>query len=127
MEHFVIKLKPSREGFMFSMTPEERQVMQSHAVYWAGLMDQGVAVVYGPVNDPEGSYGLGVIAVEDAAAVDMIRRADPGGLSRRADATGALQGSHDLSRYQCRLPSTARRPVIFRSASSPLTAHNRAT
>ena len=77
MEHFVIKLKPSREDFMFSMTPEERQVMQSHAVYWAGLMDQGVAVVYGPVNDPEGSYGLGVIAVEDAAAVDMIRRADP--------------------------------------------------
>ena len=77
MQHFVVKLRASREGFMHSMSPQEMTVMQAHAAYWAGLLEQGSAIVFGPVDDPAGSYGLGVVAVEDEAVLEAIRVADP--------------------------------------------------
>jgi hypothetical protein len=77
LQHFVIKLQSDRENFMATMTPEEMQVMQTHAGYWRGLLDQGKAIVFGPVADPAGSYGLGVVAVEDEAELKAIEAADP--------------------------------------------------
>ncbi len=77
MRHYVIKLKAARENFMATMTAEEMQVMQTHAGYWKGLLDQGKTIVFGPVADPAGSYGLGVVAVEDEAELKAIEAADP--------------------------------------------------
>jgi hypothetical protein len=38
------------------MTEAERKVMQEHAVYWKGLTDRGIAIVFGLVLDPKGLF-----------------------------------------------------------------------
>jgi hypothetical protein len=45
--------------------------------HWTGLLAEGTAVVFGPVLDPAGPYGLVVIEVADAEQVDRITAADP--------------------------------------------------
>ena len=56
-----MKLIPPRATFSQDMTAEERQVMQKHVAYWTDLMHKGSAVVFGPVMDPAGVYGMGVV------------------------------------------------------------------
>ena len=41
--------------------------MQEHAVYWKGLADRGVAIVFGPVLDPKWVWGIAVVEVSDEA------------------------------------------------------------
>ena len=62
--HFFLKLLPSRPTFAQDMTPDERAIMQQHVVYWTDLMKQGKVHVFGPVLDPNGIYGIGVVEVE---------------------------------------------------------------
>ncbi len=59
------------------MTPEERAVMQAHAVYWTPHVEAGTMLVMGPVDDPAGGWGLGVIGVETNAVLDELLRNDP--------------------------------------------------
>lgn len=45
--------------------------MREHVAYWTGLMKRGHVVAFGPVADPRGSYGIGIIRLgegEDASA-----------------------------------------------------------
>ncbi len=51
--------------------------MQQHVVYFKDLMDKGMVIVYGPVMDPKGVYGLGVVEVDDEAQVQAIITNDP--------------------------------------------------
>lgn len=51
--------------------------MQQHVVYWGELMGKGLVVVYGPVMDPEGTYGIGVVAVEDEDQLKGLIQGDP--------------------------------------------------
>ncbi len=46
---------------MTTMTPEERTIMQSHVGYWSGKVASGNALVFGPVADPGGGYGIGIM------------------------------------------------------------------
>jgi uncharacterized protein len=69
--HFLIKLIPPRPSFAQDMTTEEKQLMQRHIAYWTGLAETGVALVFGPVADPAGSYGIGVVEVEEAHVADL--------------------------------------------------------
>ena len=55
MRQFLFKLIAPRPTFAQDMMEAERKVMQEHVVYWKGLADRGVAVVFGPVLDPKGS------------------------------------------------------------------------
>ena len=59
------------------MTDDERQVMQQHVVYWTGLMQKGTAIVFGPVLDPAGAYGVGVVAVENEEGLRSLIDNDP--------------------------------------------------
>jgi hypothetical protein len=75
--HFFTKLIASRPTFAQDMSPEEREIMNQHIVYWKGLMAQGKVVVFGPVMDPAGAYGMGVISVADEAEASDLTSKDP--------------------------------------------------
>ena len=59
------------------MSDAERVVMQQHIAYWKGVMDQGKVIVFGPVFDPEGAYGMGVVEMDSEEDVNGFMAADP--------------------------------------------------
>ncbi len=77
MKYFFLRLNPPRPTFSQDMTPEERSVMQRHVAYWTGLMAKGTVLVFGPVLDPRGTYGIGVVGVESEAERDALVANDP--------------------------------------------------
>jgi uncharacterized protein YciI len=84
MQYFFLKLIPPRPTFFQDITDEERAIMQEHGNYWKTLVDRGVVIVFGPVFEPTGVYGIGVIEanaeeeVRDLIANDPVRKADLG-------------------------------------------------
>jgi uncharacterized protein YciI len=64
------------------MTESERKVMQDHVVYWTGLRDKGTAIVFGPVLDPKGVWGVAVVETPDEATARAILANDPVDKSR---------------------------------------------
>jgi uncharacterized protein YciI len=79
---YVCRLLPPRSNFATDMTPEERQAMEAHAAYWSEHLRRGVAVLYGPVADPKGTWGLGVIRVKDEEQMQELVERDPAILAR---------------------------------------------
>lgn len=78
MACFFYKLVPPRATFTQDMTAEETAVMGQHGAYWKSVIDGGVKVfALGPVADPAGVFGIGVIEVEDEAAAQELARNDP--------------------------------------------------
>jgi uncharacterized protein YndB with AHSA1/START domain len=80
---FLCRLLPPRPTFAQDMTAEEATVMRDHAAYWADRLHEGTAIVFGPVADPKGGWGLGVIRVADEAAVHALEAGDPAIQSKR--------------------------------------------
>lgn len=76
-KYFALYLNPRRPDFSQTMTVEEREVMLRHVAYWKEKMAQGHVVVFGPVLDPNAVYGLGIVAVDDEAAVKSLIKDDP--------------------------------------------------
>lgn len=77
MSLFLFRLLPPRPDFAQTMSPAEQQAMGDHQSYWQELLKAGRVVVYGPVADPEGVWGLGVVRAEDQAEVIAIGEQDP--------------------------------------------------
>ena len=77
MPHFFLKLIAPRPTFAADMTADERAMMTEHVAYWKAKLDRGEVLVFGPVLDPKGSYGAGVIAAADEAAARAFAAADP--------------------------------------------------
>ena len=77
MAHFLYKLIPPRPTFPADMTEEEGTVMQEHFGYWAKMIEERRAVAYGPVMDPNGTYGIAVVEVDDEATARSIAEGDP--------------------------------------------------
>jgi hypothetical protein len=59
--HYTLYLNPPRPTFMQDMSNEERGIMQQHIGYWNQLMAEGKVLAFGPVMDPQGVYGLGIV------------------------------------------------------------------
>ena len=76
-QHFFLKLNPPRPTFAMDMSDDERAIMLQHVAYWKELTDKGVTVVYGPVMDPKGVYGIGIIAADSAEEVEKLIANDP--------------------------------------------------
>jgi uncharacterized protein YciI len=74
---FFFRLNPPRADFAQTMTAEERHAMTLHVAYWQNLLTEGRVVVYGPVADPEGVWGMGVLRAADRAEVLAIGERDP--------------------------------------------------
>ena len=77
MMGFVFRLIPPRPEFAFDMSADERATMMEHVGYWAALAEQGKAVAFGPVNDPNGPYGIGIILAASQSDAERLRDDDP--------------------------------------------------
>ncbi len=51
--------------------------MGRHAAHWQPLVESGQMVVFGPVLDSTGSWGLGVVEAEDEEQLRAHAAADP--------------------------------------------------
>ncbi|HEY5279309.1 MAG TPA: YciI family protein [Pseudolabrys sp.] len=77
MPHFFVKLIAPRPTFALDMNEAERALMNEHLQYWKGRLDRGEVVVFGPVMDPAGPYGMGVIEAEDERGARVFADGDP--------------------------------------------------
>lgn len=75
--HYLCRLIPPRPSFAADMSEAERRIMGEHVAYWTALADRGVALAFGPVADPAGGWGVGILAVADEAALERLRSDDP--------------------------------------------------
>jgi hypothetical protein len=75
--YFFIRTQNPRPTFHLDMTAEEREIMNRHVIYWSELAKRGIAIVFGPVMDPQGVYGIGVYQVQDEAEVRSLLERDP--------------------------------------------------
>jgi uncharacterized protein YciI len=65
MSTFVFRLIAPRPTFAVDMTDDEREVMGRHAAHWQPYIASGQMVIFGPVLDTTGSWGLGVVEAAD--------------------------------------------------------------
>jgi uncharacterized protein len=77
MPHFFVKLIAPRPTFAMDMNDDEKKMMQEHFLYWKGRQGAGEVLVFGPVLDPKGPYGMGVIEAADETAARNFADADP--------------------------------------------------
>jgi len=75
--YFFVRTQNPRPTFHLDMTPEERSVMARHVAYWSEKATRGIAIVFGPVMDPKGVYGIGVYQVQDEAEMNELIERDP--------------------------------------------------
>jgi uncharacterized protein YciI len=77
MPHFFLKLIPPRPTFVTDMTEPERAAMGRHADYLGTLLKNGSGVAFGPVFDPNGVFGMGIVEAADEAAARAMTDKDP--------------------------------------------------
>jgi uncharacterized protein YciI len=77
MSTFVFRLMSPRPTFALDMSDEEREVMRRHAAHWKPLIDSGRMVVFGPILDTTGSWGLGVVEADDEEELRSFASQDP--------------------------------------------------
>ena len=75
--YFFIKTQNPRPTFHLDMTAAERDIMNRHVAYWSDFAARGIAIVFGPVMDPAGVYGIGVYEVQDEAEMRALLERDP--------------------------------------------------
>jgi hypothetical protein len=74
---YLLRLVPPRSTFAQDMKPEEGAAMRAHVAYWTELLNAGTAIVFGPVADPNGVWGLGVIRARDEDHMREVTSGDP--------------------------------------------------
>jgi hypothetical protein len=76
-KHYLIKSISCRPTFSQDMKPEERVVMSQHIAYWTDKLNRGIVIVFGPVFDKAGVYGVAIMGVENEAEVHLSIEMDP--------------------------------------------------
>jgi uncharacterized protein YciI len=77
VNHFLYKLIPPRPTFDQDMNEAESAIMARHVAYWQELTQRGTSIVFGPVGDPAGPWGLAVVEAETNEQVQALGEADP--------------------------------------------------
>ncbi len=77
MKYYLVRLFAPRPTFMQDMTLEERALMQAHSAHWRGWMARGNVVVFGPVQDPNHPFGVGVIRFDEGIDPSILWKDDP--------------------------------------------------
>ncbi len=75
--YFFVRTRNPRPTFHLDISPNERATMEEHVAYWSEKASVGVAMVFGPVMDPAGVFGMGVYRVEDEAEMQSLLDRDP--------------------------------------------------
>jgi len=76
-KYFAFKLIPPRPDFAQTMTDDERATMKAHSLYWRKQMETGVMLIFGPVLDPSGTYGLGILTGSTYDEIKPLVEGDP--------------------------------------------------
>ncbi|RWD89411.1 YciI family protein [Mesorhizobium sp.] len=74
---FHCRMIPPRPDFAFTMTEEERSLMNAHADYLRGQLRAGTMMLAGPVADPAGPWGLLILRVGSEAEARAVTDGDP--------------------------------------------------
>lgn len=74
---FFCRLIPPRPTFPADISEAEAKVMREHAAYCAESIKRGLGIVFGPVADPNGTWGAGIIKMRDEAAARDFIASDP--------------------------------------------------
>jgi uncharacterized protein YciI len=77
MKYYLGKFLPPRADFLATMSPAEANLMKEHGAFLNDLLQKGVVVAHGPVDDPSGGWGLSLYQVEDAQDVSAMAANDP--------------------------------------------------
>jgi uncharacterized protein len=77
MNTYLYKLLAPRATFAIDMSDAERAIMGQQVGYWKQLLERGTALVFGPVNDPAGSWGLAIVREDSENEVNELGEADP--------------------------------------------------
>jgi uncharacterized protein YciI len=77
MATFVFRLQAPRPTFALDMSDDEREIMGRHAAHWQPLIDSGRMVIFGPVLDETGSWGLGVVEADNEDELREYAANDP--------------------------------------------------
>jgi uncharacterized protein len=84
VSHFLYKLIPPRPTFDRDMSEAEAVIMGQHVAYWQEQIERGTAIVFGPVADPAGAWGLAVVDAESEEDVRALGLCDPAVTSQLA-------------------------------------------
>lgn len=77
MNWYLIRLMPPRPDFASTMTAEEQAAMIRHVAYWRTHLEAGRALIFSPVADPAGDWGMGVLRAESTDQIAEIEAGDP--------------------------------------------------
>jgi len=77
MSTFVLRLIAPRPDFALDMTDAEREIMGRHAAHWQPYLESGEMVVFGPVIDDTGSFGLAVVETDYEDGLRGFAAEDP--------------------------------------------------
>jgi uncharacterized protein len=77
MSIFVFRLKAPRPTFAQDMSEDEREIMARHAAHWQPWIESGKMVIFGPVLDASGSWGLGVVETDGEQELRAFAANDP--------------------------------------------------
>ena len=77
MNWFLYRLVPPRPDFAMTMDERERAAMTEHGEYWRGLLEAGRTIFFGPVADPAGAWGLGIVNGESLDDARALGEGDP--------------------------------------------------
>jgi uncharacterized protein YciI len=102
MTLFLVKANFSRPTLATDMTEAEKKVMSEHIAYWTGQVERGTTVVMGPVLDPKGVYGIGIVEAKDEAELRALLASDP----------AVKAGLHKDEFYQMSPRSIVRKPKL---------------
>ena len=80
--YFFIRTNNPRPTFHLDITPAERETMTNHVAYWTEPAREGISIVFGPVADPQGFYGIGVYRVADEEQMRRLLDDDPASRAR---------------------------------------------
>jgi uncharacterized protein YciI len=77
MTFFLCKMILPRSDFVQTMADGEQNIMKAHGDYLQSLTEVGSIVCHGPVDDPEGGWGLSIFSAKDQTEVERLTAADP--------------------------------------------------
>jgi uncharacterized protein YciI len=89
------------------MTEVERKIMQEHVVYWKDLSDRRIAIIFGPVLDPKGTWGVAIVEVTSEPEAHILGRDDPAVQAGLTFEVYPMPGGERLSRL-LELPDRSR-------------------
>lgn len=77
MPIYLYRITPPRPTFPADITAAEGAAMERHFGYWHEQLGSGRALVFGPVADPAGAYGIAILTCASEAEAGKICANDP--------------------------------------------------